>query len=108
MNILHAQAKAMVFNMMELLGPNGENWVKGSLFGENISTQCCLIGSGLLAMNKMGLVDRSTIATFVWDKIMTEIRAQEFFKVDQWNDAPERTFADVRALLEKVYEEIGR
>lgn len=81
---------------LELLGPNGENWAKGRGY------DCDTLPEGsycaLTAMNADGRYSPAFCsARDLLERILGE-------QVYVWNDRPERTFLEVRAMFERAIE----
>jgi hypothetical protein len=87
---------------LEKLGPNGENWIKGALYTAadgfvdcdvTEAANFCSLGaieaaSGTTDIRKAEKYLSSAIHGWSW--------------VDNWNDAEERTFPEVKAAFEKA------
>ena len=75
-------------------GPNGENWVQRA--GGKV-TCCCVT-----AFHRVGFASFGTPYN-----ILCRIAGCGDGGLSSWNDAPGRTFADVKALFEKAIDDPG-
>lgn len=95
--------------MLKVLGENGEHWFKGQLT-DNAGSYCFIGG---FKMATTGCVDTWPEVTPTRLKEMAvAIRASGgecgdcliYPNIAQWNDAPERTFDDIKLALEFYHE----
>lgn len=80
---------------LELLGPNGEMWIQGNFLG--VDAECCALGAiwkAAFRSDPEGLMEESGRRYLR--------KALNVINVADWNDAPGRTFAEVKAAFEKA------
>lgn len=78
---------------LELLGPNGENWVRRC--GDCDTTFCTLNALGVAGADHIHYPDHPAARALA-------SAHGDFSRIAPWNDDPDRTFADVKALYEKA------
>jgi hypothetical protein len=78
---------------LEKLGPNGEHWIKGAYKrGETYCARGAVFYS----------VDEASSVTAPCGYLTRAVAASDLLPFENWNDAPERTFPEVKAAFEKA------
>ena len=78
---------------LELLGPNGENWVNEA---PDWDKHCCVTAIDTVGDNRSQEKAKSFLRRVINSNVCSLI--------SRWNDAPERTFPEVRAAFLKAIE----
>jgi hypothetical protein len=89
--------------MLELLGPNGEHWTQGEFArdarGRLVSIESTYAVSWCVKGAALRILDPDRARQFCDSASRSLDRALE-----NWNDDPQRTFAEVKALIESCVE----
>lgn len=95
---------------LALLGQNGERWIKGidSAFTRDGLRVYCALGALQEANRDGAFSDRERLLRSNLHKMLGAPVGFETPYVHQWNDAPERTFPEVRGLFLKAIEDARR
>lgn len=86
---------------LALLGPNGEHWRQGPWLLSN-KCFCCSTAIGTAGGGTMGPNPNCIKAEGVFREVIKAPRSE--IGIWRWNDAPERTFTDVKAAFERAIE----
>ena len=79
--------------LLAVFGPRGKNWIKGVLHG--VDGGHCIVGGLHVAFP----TNRTQVAVTKDIKTALGFRISPNEQLAYWNDAPERTFSDVRKLI---------
>jgi hypothetical protein len=90
---MSAQVAEVLRNGLKAFGPNGEKWAQGFASYSGNKEKCCVA----TCFNRVHYSHHSSEALELLGKLC-DLPGD----VGRWNDAPERTFADVKALFEKA------
>ncbi len=83
-------------------------WTKRTMYRDNLqnptsdrkkAVSFCLVGAICFCY---GLVDEEAEKDRIYDLIYDELSLWEFGRLDSWNDQPQRTFEDIKNLIEKL------
>jgi len=80
---------------LALLGPNGENWIKGSYYFEG---EYCMVGALRAVTIFWGTQEKMR------DYLKRVIDSPSYFgnHMTVYNDAPERTFQEIKEVFQKA------
>ena len=82
---------------LELLGPNGEHWCKERYFNGN---KMCMQGATRRA--SLYADDSGFTSALCTNALLKAVPDCEGNPIARWNDAPERTWPEVKAAFEKA------
>lgn len=85
---------------LELLGPNGEHWCQGRYFDGD---KACMQGATRVAAQELSQRTEAFLhIAKCTERLMEVLPTCEGNPIARWNDAPERTWPEVKAAFEKA------
>jgi hypothetical protein len=91
------KTKKVLQSALKAFGPHGENWVQGT--AKSMQWPNCCVNTSFMRIEVI------PNGTYIEDAVRVLFRVGEFEgggASAQWNDAPERTWPEVKELFEKA------